>query len=93
MMPDREPGFCGYCLGRAVWVQGALRWEHADAGERVRVCGPGDFVSARHNQAGTQVLSADLVGACGRCRSAPIDDEDSGLCSSCTDYNAGRVVL
>ncbi len=52
---------CGFCGGVAVWDQARLAWVHADAGARVRPGGPGDFVSARHNEAGSVVLTVDLV--------------------------------
>lgn len=54
---------CGYCGGRAVPAEDQPGWVHEAAGDRVRVGGPGDFVSARHNAAGTRVLSVDLVPA------------------------------
>lgn len=54
---------CGYCGDAAVYNAEAMRWEHATDGDRVRVGGPGDLVSARHNRAGTQVLTVDLVDA------------------------------
>lgn len=50
---------CGYCGGRA--VKTGAGHVHADAGDRVRVGGPGDLVSARHNRAGTPILPVDLV--------------------------------
>lgn len=52
---------CGYCGGVAEWNPGRIRWEHADAGDRVPPPTPGDFISGRHNLAGTPVLAADLV--------------------------------
>ncbi len=60
---DREPMWCGFCGGRAVWQQDTLAWEHAEDGERVKRHGPGDFVSDRHNRKGTKVLAEDLVGS------------------------------
>lgn len=84
---------CGYCGGRAVWSEQALRYVHADAGQRVRAGGPGDFVSGRHNEAGTVILPVDLVDLCERCGESPVKDEVSGLCQGCCDYNNGRVVL
>jgi hypothetical protein len=36
-------------------------------------------------------LAADSL--CERCHEEAVSDEDSGLCATCTDYNAGRVAL
>lgn len=52
--------WCGYCGGRAVKAQ--IGWEHESAGDRVKVS-PGDFVSGKHNLAGTRVMPYDLVDA------------------------------
>lgn len=85
---------CGYCGGRA--VKGDLGYVHAEDGDRVKPGGPGDFVSAGHNRAGTRINPVDLVDAeepCERCGCDPITDEDAGLCDACTANNDGRVVL
>lgn len=52
---------CGYCLGDAVYDDTLLSWVHATSGERVTDRSSGDFVSARHNRAGTVVLAYDLI--------------------------------
>ena len=52
---------CGYCGGRAVWDGTKLAHVHVDAGDRVKVSGPGDFVSAAHNRARTTINPVDLV--------------------------------
>lgn len=62
-LPADDAYQCGFCGGSAVYSTERSRWEHADAGDRVKVGGPGDFVSARHNEAGTQILTVDLVEA------------------------------
>lgn len=49
---------CGYCDGDV--VKAAIGHEHATDGNRV-TAGPGDFVSARHNRAGTRVNPMDVV--------------------------------
>lgn len=56
---------CGYCGGDAVEssLAGIPVMVHATDGERVANIGPGDFVSARHNRAGTPIMSYDLVKA------------------------------
>lgn len=54
---------CGFCGGRAMYDETKLRYVHADAGDRVKVSGPGDFVSGAHNRARTTINPADLVEA------------------------------
>jgi hypothetical protein len=49
---------CGYCGGEVIRTDEG--YVHADDGDRVRVSGPGDYVTARHNRAGTKVLTVDI---------------------------------
>lgn len=52
---------CGYCLGEAIEDPNTGRMVHKENGKRVERGGPSDKVSTRHNQAGSVVLSVDLV--------------------------------
>lgn len=54
---------CGYCDGKVTEnPPGVLpHYVHADDGDRVAQGGPGDFVSHRHNLAGTPVNPVDLI--------------------------------
>jgi hypothetical protein len=52
---------CGFCGGRA--VKADIGYVHAEDGDRVKVGGPGDFVSAGHNRAGTRINPVDLIDA------------------------------
>jgi len=62
---------CGYCGGGAEPAESGIGYVHADTADRVRPGGPGDLVSARHNEAGTPVLACDLVER---------DDEAADVC-------------
>jgi hypothetical protein len=48
---------CNYCGGKVVRTDEG--YVHADDGQRVHVT-PGDYVSERHNRAGTKVLPVDI---------------------------------
>lgn len=52
---------CGFCGGDAIPDEEDMGYMHAEPGDRVRVGVSGDYVSARHNRAGTAVLACDLV--------------------------------
>jgi hypothetical protein len=49
---------CGYCGG--VLVSTVDGYVHRDSGDRVTAT-PGDYVSERHNRAGTKVLFSDVL--------------------------------
>ena len=54
---------CGYCGGSVVWNDERYVYVHATDGNRIAAVDitPGDWMSARHNRAGTRVNPADLL--------------------------------
>jgi hypothetical protein len=53
---------CGYCGGPVVQDESDAEFAvHATSGDRVRRSGPGDYVSERHNRAGSAVLAVDVI--------------------------------
>lgn len=52
--------YCGYCGGDVIYSPENAQYEHTDSGERITGITPGDFISARHNRAGTAVLAVDV---------------------------------
>lgn len=51
---------CGYCDGVATFDADRRVWTHAADGARVAPGVPGDYVTDRHNRAGTVINPADL---------------------------------
>lgn len=58
-MSDTE-FYCGYCGGDVIYSTENVQYQHVDSGERITGITPGDYISARHNRAGTAVLAVDV---------------------------------
>lgn len=52
---------CGYCFGIVIDNPNGPGFVHESDGQRVAVSGPGDFVSAAHNRAGSRVNPVDII--------------------------------